>query len=397
MCRTLLWSISWLMLGAVLAVAQADDSETPARGATANNLFLTEDVTDHGWPFVRGAAFDGHSPETRLASEWPKAGPPVLWTRELGQGYSAIIAVGRRCFTQTQTIAGQFVVCLDADTGQTIWEHRYDLPYELVGVYPGPRATPTYHNGRVYFAAPSGLIGCLSSDTGQSIWSVNVVEKYHGRGAEFGYSCSPTVVDGLVILPVGGPGASMVALNADDGREVWKSGDDPASYTPAYPISRDGRPLVVGYLQNALVICDRRDGRQLARFEMSQGYDEHSAWPLYREPLLWISHPFKAGSILLEIPAFAETGPVQRLASVRRSPLMSNDILSSVLVGEHLFGFDLFEAQAKTHRASRGASTLRPATRLGRSELDDLGETIRRLTQLPQISAKRESLSPTAN
>ena len=350
MCRTLLWSILWLMLGSVLAAnGRADDSRTPT-----DNAFLPTGLADHGWTFVRGPAFDGHSLETRLANDWPKTGPPVLWTRELGQGYSAIVAVGRRCFTQTQTIAGQFVVCLDADTGETIWEHRYDLPYELVGVYPGPRATPTFSHGRVYFAAPNGLIGCLSADTGQRVWSVNVVEKYHGQGAEFGYSCSPTVVDGLVILPVGGLGASMVALHADDGREIWKSGDDPASYTPAYPISRDGRPLVVGYLQNALVICDRRDGRQLARFDLSQGYDEHSAWPLYREPLLWISHPFKAGSILLEIPVFAENSPVQRLASVRRSPLMSNDILSSVLVGEHLYGFDLFEAQAKTHRASRG-------------------------------------------
>jgi outer membrane protein assembly factor BamB len=346
MCRTLLW----LILGTVLAaISRADDFEAPT-----DNAFLPPDVADRGWPFVRGSAFDGHSPEMRLADEWPPAGPPVLWTRELGQGYSAIIAVGQRCFTQTQSIAGQFVVCLDADTGATIWEHRYDLPYELIGVYPGPRATPSFNHGRVYFAAPSGLIGCLSADTGQRLWSVNVVEKYHGQGAEFGYSCSPTIVDGLVILPVGGPGASMVALNADDGREVWKSGDDPASYTPAYPISRDGRPLVVGYLQNALVICDRRDGRQLARFDLSQGYDEHSAWPLYREPLLWISHPFKAGSILLETPAFAENSPIQRLSSVRRSPLMSNDILSSVLVGEHLYGFDLFEAQAKTHRASRG-------------------------------------------
>lgn len=350
MCRTLLWSILWLMLGSVFAATgHADDLRT-----ATDNAFLPTGVADRGWPFVRGAEYDGHSPETHLADEWPKAGPPVLWTRELGQGYSAIIAVGRRCFTQTQTIAGQFVVCLDADTGETIWEHRYDLPYELVGVYPGPRATPTFGNGCVYFAAPSGLIGCLAAETGQQLWSVNVVEKYHGQGAEFGYSCSPTVVDGLVILPVGGPGASLVALNADDGREVWKSGDDPASYTPAYPISREGRPLVVGYLQNALVICDRRDGRQLARFEMSQGYDEHSAWPIYREPMLWISHPFKAGSILLEVPPFAEDSPVQRLSSVRRSPLMSNDILSSVLVGEHIYGFDLFEAQAKTHRASRG-------------------------------------------
>jgi outer membrane protein assembly factor BamB len=354
MCRTLLWSIAWLKLVFVIVVVRADDAAPSKRATPTDNSFLPLGVSDRGWPFVRGPAFDGHSSETHLANEWPKAGPPVLWTRELGQGYSAIVAVGRRCFTQTQSIAGQFVVCLDADTGETIWEHRYDLPYELVGVYPGPRATPTISRGRVYFAAPSGLIGCLSAETGQPLWSVNVVEKYHGQGAEFGYSCSPTVVDGLVLLPVGGPGASMVALNAEDGREVWKSGDDSASYTPAYPIERDGRPLVVGYLQNALVICDRRDGRQLARFELSQGYDEHSAWPLYREPLLWISHPFKAGSILLEVPAFDEDSPVQRLSSVRRSPRMSNDILSSVLIGEHIYGFDLFEAQAKTHRASRG-------------------------------------------
>lgn len=353
MNRALLWSVSWLLL-VFASFVHAEDSATTARTESTENSFLPSGIEDRGWPFVRGATFDGHSQEIHLPNQWPPDGPPVLWTRDLGQGYSAIVSVGRRCFTQAQTIAGQFVICLDADTGETIWEHRYDLPYELVGVYPGPRATPTVSNGRVYFAAPNGLIGCVSAENGQRLWSINVVDKYGGSGAEFGYSCSPTVVDGLVILPVGGRGASLVALNAHDGREVWKSGDDPASYTPAYPIERDGRPLVVGYLQNALVICDRRDGRQLARLELSQGYDEHSAWPLYREPHLWISQPFKGGSTLLELPAFDDDSSVQRLTAIRRSPLLSNDILSSVLIGEQIFGFDLFEAQAKTHRASRG-------------------------------------------
>ena len=36
------------------------------------------------WPTIRGAAFDGHSPEKEIADQWPAEGPPVLWSRELG-------------------------------------------------------------------------------------------------------------------------------------------------------------------------------------------------------------------------------------------------------------------------------------------------------------------------
>ena len=43
------------------------------------------------------------SDETGLADAWPPEGPPVLWTREIGRGYSGFTAVGDRVFTQTQT------------------------------------------------------------------------------------------------------------------------------------------------------------------------------------------------------------------------------------------------------------------------------------------------------
>ncbi|MFO0805703.1 MAG: hypothetical protein U0791_21585 [Gemmataceae bacterium] len=40
------------------------------------------------WPHVRGPNYDAISTEAGLVASWPAAGPPVLWTRELGQGYS---------------------------------------------------------------------------------------------------------------------------------------------------------------------------------------------------------------------------------------------------------------------------------------------------------------------
>ncbi|MBC7966907.1 MAG: PQQ-like beta-propeller repeat protein, partial [Fuerstia sp.] len=302
------------------------------------------------WPGIRGPRWDGISAETGIMDSWPEQGPPVLWTRELGQGYSAFIAWGDRIATQYQSLSGQYLICMDANTGQTLWEYRYDWPYDPAGVYPGPRATPTYHDGLIYFASPAGLIGCLDADKGTLQWSVDLAEAFGCELTGFGYACSPTVVDGLVILPVGCANASMIALDAKTGSVKWRSGDDVGSYAPAFPITFQSRPLVLGYLENALVCHDRSTGQLLWRHDLSQGYDEHSSWPLYREPHLWISSPFRAGSEMLELTSDPEI-PVRSLG---KQSLMSNDIFSSVLIDGAIYGFDVREPQAKTHRTTRG-------------------------------------------
>jgi outer membrane protein assembly factor BamB len=314
-----------------------------------DNPFLASGAPDRGWPFLRGPDYNGHSPEINLADSWPGEGPPVLWNRALGQGYSAFTAAGDRVFTQYQTLAGQYVICLTAETGETIWEYRYAWPYEAGGVYPGPRATPALADGRVYFAAPSGLVGCLSW-AGELVWSVPTKEQFRGRGADFGYAASPTVHEGLVLLPVGGPGASVVALDARDGSTKWQAGDDTASYTPILPISIDGHRQVVAYLENALACFDEKRGTLLWRMELSQGYDEHAAWPLFEEPRLWISAPFRWGSTLLKLSADEDTPP----ETIWHSERLSNDVFSSVSHAGNLYGFDLRDVQAKTHRSSHG-------------------------------------------
>ena len=103
-------------------------------------------------------------------------------------------------------------------------------------------------------------------------------------------------------------------------------------------------------MQNTIVCHDSETGNLIWQYDLSSGYDEHSAWPIYEEPYLWITGPFQRGSELLEITE----EPSQPIRSVRRSRLMSNDIFSSILYDGALFGFDLHEAQAKTHRTSRG-------------------------------------------
>jgi len=272
-----------------------------------------------------------------------------MWTRELGQGYSAFVADEGRVYTQYQSLGGQFVVCLEAQTGATIWQYRYGWPYEPAGLYPGPRSTPTLSDGRVYFSTPAGLVGCLDS-SGGLIWSVKLYDRFRTPPPGFGYSCSPVVVDQLVLLPVGGKGSSLVALSAEDGATVWQSGDDAASYTAVLPITLSGKQFVIGYLENALVCCDLATGKQVWRKLLSDGYDEHAAWPIYIEPRLWYSGPFRSGSHMLQLSI--DHAPVELLEG--SSKLMSNDVSSSVYLEGFLYGFDLRDVQAKVHRPSRG-------------------------------------------
>ena len=88
--------------------------------------------------------------------------------------------MGDRVYTQSQTLYQQSVVCLDAVTGDTVWSYNYGWPFEGGGLYPGPRSTPTWHDGRLSFAAPDGMIGCLNADGGELQWSCKSEERLSG-------------------------------------------------------------------------------------------------------------------------------------------------------------------------------------------------------------------------
>jgi len=341
-----------LLLAAPLARAAGGDAVTLPRAL--------EPAGGSDWPHLRGPSYNGLSPETGLDASWgtPEKGTGLApeWRIDLGQGYSGIIAVGAKLYTQAQSLSGQYVVCLDADTGKRLWRYRYEWPWEPDGQWPGPRATPTWRDGKVYFAGAFGTVGCLDAETGRHIWSVNVTEKLDGRGTEYGYSCSPLVEDGKVFLPVGGEGASVVALDARDGSVVWQTGSEQASYSSAYPITVGGHRQIVVFLRNVLAGFDPATGRPLWEDRWSQGYDEHAAWPVYEEPYLLACAAFRGGARVLDLrgssPSPAEAGGLPRLAW--QSKELSNDIASSLILKGHIYGFDLRDYQPWGVRPARG-------------------------------------------
>ena len=360
-----------LLWGGVWKLTKPDHERRPI--AASADAHETVGQAEANWPQLRGPTFDSISAETELANSWPSDGPPVLWTRELGQGYSGFVAAGNRVFTQCQSLYQQSVICLDSQTGQTVWSYNCGWPYESNGLYPGPRSTPTWNNDRLFYALPDGTIGCLDAQMGKPIWSTNPKKAYHGRGTDFGYACSPVIVNGRVIVPVGGTDASVVALDANDGKMIWKSGNSSASYATPLPIQWQGRSLIVTPLENSIAAFDVTNGKKEWEFELSQGYDEHSACPIYQQPFLLIASPFRAGAERYRLVAQKPDSPGEndqksgsggQIESAKgesvnpvitwKSQSLSNDVASSVLVDGRIYGFDLKDPQSRLDRPSRG-------------------------------------------
>ena len=51
------------------------------------------------WTQWGGPNQDFKAAATGLSQEWPEAGPPELWKRDLGEGYSAILVEDARLYT----------------------------------------------------------------------------------------------------------------------------------------------------------------------------------------------------------------------------------------------------------------------------------------------------------
>ena len=118
-----------------------------------------------------------------LADEWPKDGPRKIWSRDIGVGYSGILHKSGRLYTMDRQGDQEVVMALDAKTGSTIWEHKYDSPVNAKHekrFNSGPRSTPLLVGKRLYTIGCSGKMHCLSAKSGKVRWSHDLWEEFEG-------------------------------------------------------------------------------------------------------------------------------------------------------------------------------------------------------------------------
>jgi outer membrane protein assembly factor BamB len=302
--------------------------------------------TTPAWTQWGGAGRDFMSDSKGMASSWPANGPKKLWSRSLGEGHSAVLAENGRLYTMYRQITRQpaavheeVVAAIDATTGKTIWEFKYTAPTSGIQFDQGlgPHSTPLIAGNRVFAVSSRSELFALDKATGKRIWSHDFPKEFNAPLAARGYSGSPLLYNGTIIVTMGGPDQAVAAFNEQTGKLVWKAGY--FVWAPASPILIDvdrQRQLVV-FGGDIVAGMDPATGRELWRHPHRTNFGLNISTPVWvaDQHLLLVSSAYGVGTRALELRQ--ATGKTT-VAEKWHSPRMRVHIGTIIRLGEHAYG-----------------------------------------------------------
>lgn len=315
----------WILKSLVVSALLLTGAGAEAAGQTAGD-----------WPQWRGANRDGISKETGLLKQWPAEGPALaVKIIGAGRGYSSMAIAGGRLFTMGLRGDREHVAAFDIATGKEIWTTPHGAAFRN-DRGDGPRGTPTVDGDRLYALGGEGDLSCMEARTGKIVWTLNVLQKFGGRNPHWGISESPLVLGEKVLVNAGGPEASIVALNKKDGALIWKSQSDHAGYSSAIPVVAAGTTQVVFFTSTRAVGLDLRDGRLLWEYKTPSNRVANIATPVARANRVFISSDYGTGGGVVEIKSGTAGVTAQEVYFTKE---MRNHHSTSILIGDHLYGF----------------------------------------------------------
>lgn len=301
-----------------------------AAGGTTLSSFVND------WPQWRGPRRDGISTETGLLQRWPAAGPALAWrVSGAGEGYSSFAVSSGRLYTLGARQNTEYVMAFDAASGKKLWEVANGRRFSN-DRGDGPRATPTIDGGRVYAFGSSGDLTVLDAATGKVVWTQNLLEKFGGSNITWGLSESPLVLEDRILVLPGGRNAAIVALRKTDGSVIWQTGNDRPGYSSALLHPVGGVRQAIVFTGSRALGVDVNDGRVLWSYAQVANNVANIATPIARGNQVFLSSDYGTGAALLSLTAAGKGITASEVYFTRE---MRNHHASSILVGDHLYGF----------------------------------------------------------
>jgi outer membrane protein assembly factor BamB len=289
------------------------------------------------WTNFRGPARDGRYDEQPVRTNWD-GGLKLLWRQPSGGGYSSFSVADGVAFTIEQRRNQEVVAAYQVETGRELWTHAWNALYtDSTG--DGPRATPTWHDGRLYALGATGELRCLDARNGRLLWSKNILKDNGASNIPWGMAASPLIVDDkVVVMPGGANGKSVVAYNAQTGAPVWGALGDAASYTSPMLVMLAGRRQILAVTARRAVGLAPEDGSVLWEYPWSNSASINVSQPIVVGPdRFFISAGYAKGAALVEVGG---AGGKLSASSVWERPSMKNKFGSSVLHEGHVYGLD---------------------------------------------------------
>jgi len=169
---------------------------------------MAEDVPG-AWPQFLGPKRNARSGDfTALADSWPAAGPPVVWSVDLGPGHAGALIYDGRAYVldyradPDPIMQGDVLRCLSMKDGKEIWSYWY--PVSLAPDHGISRTIPAISSDYVITFGPACHVMCTDALTGDYQWWMNLVERYTTRIPEWYAAQCPLIDDDKAIIATGG-------------------------------------------------------------------------------------------------------------------------------------------------------------------------------------------------
>ena len=313
-------------------------------------LCLTTVVSADDWPQWRGVNRDAKLSPAEQVATLPTRIVKRKWSVELGAGYSGpTVADGRVYVTDRgpDSVDKEIerILCFDADTGKEIWKHQYDAVY-TVGYRAGPRASETVHDGVAYVVGAMGHFHCLDAKSGEVLWNRDLGKDYDVRMPIWGITAAPLIHNDLVIQIAAGRGdACVVAMDRKTGKERWRALDERAGYSAPILIRQGEHDVVVCWTGESVTGLNPFDGSVHWSIPMQpRNMPIGVPTPIVKDDMIFVSS-FYDGSMLIR---FDPTKPAaekvwRRIGQDEKNTDGLHCMISNpVFRGDHVYGVDSY-------------------------------------------------------
>ena len=235
------------------------------------------------YPQWRGTHRDGAASAFSKPESWPEH-LKLRWRVEVGAGYATPIVVGKTVYAFTRRDGKEGMTALDAETGETVWRTDYPVSYEMYeGTFDhgeGPKATPLFHNGKLYTLGISGTISSFDAFSGTLVWQ----KPAPPIQPAFGTASSPIGDRDLVIVQADGYNA-LTAFEANTGIIKWTVKNE-FRYASPIIVDLNGTRQVIAITQRSILGISVADGAVLWEHPWESPFIPAITPVLYRETII---------------------------------------------------------------------------------------------------------------
>ncbi len=312
----------------------------PALGKETANL--------NEWPDWRGPNRDAVWNEPGVVGSFSVDFLPAKWTVPIGSGYSGpTVANGRVYVTDRaeEPSPTEGILCFDETTGAKLWEFRYGCEYSGIGYPAGPRASVVISGEKVYSLGAVGHLFCLQAESGEVIWQKDLKTEYEVRMPIWGIAATPLLYDDFICIQAGGSNnACVVALNKNTGQEIWRNLDDVASYSAPVLLGKGGSRVVVVWTEDHLAGLHPQTGEVFWKIPWKLKMGMGIATPVLYDNYLFVS-AFYNGSMLVRLGDNYRSAEVvwkREGESERKTDALHCVMNTPVIIDGYIYGVDSY-------------------------------------------------------